>query len=68
LSFQKICGYGIRSSLRIFGPRSAIQCSPSIVGSSSMVYASLRGLPCSRDSSSVSSSSESIRTCAVRRM
>ena len=61
-------GIAMRSPARIPGPFSAIQRSESIVGSSSIVYDSLRGLPCSRDSSSVSSSRLSMITCAARRM
>ncbi|MEJ7716342.1 MAG: hypothetical protein WKF40_11940 [Thermoleophilaceae bacterium] len=65
--FMKI-GMETRSSPRIFGPSEAIQCSASTVGTSSITYDSLRGLPCSRVSSSVRSSIWSITTWAVRRM
>jgi hypothetical protein len=67
LVLKKI-GSETSSAARIPGPSSAIQRSESIVGKSSIVYASLRGLPCSRLSSSVSSSRRSMITCAVRRM
>ena len=61
-------GSGMRSSSRIPGPASASQRSESIVGSSSITYDSLRALPCSRVSSSASSSIWSISAWAARRM
>ena len=61
-------GSEMRSSSRIPGPASASQRSESMVGSSSIVSDSLRGFPCSRLSSSASSSSWSMIAWAARRM
>jgi hypothetical protein len=58
----------MRSSSRISGPASASQRSESIVGSSSMTYDSFSGFPCSRDSSSASSSIWSMIAWPARRM
>ncbi len=61
-------GIETRSSARIPGPASASQLSASIVGTSSIEYDSLRGLPCSRVSSVARSSSWSMIACPARRM
>ena len=59
---------GTFSSASTFGPAFATQCSASTVGSSSIVYASTRGLPCSRTSSSAISSISSSSASAARSM
>ena len=61
-------GIGTRSSARIPGPDSASQRSASIVGTSSIEYASARGLPCSRVRSVASSSSWSMIAWPARSM